>query len=423
MKPPHYANVRRCRLCGSRKLTSVVKIPPQYIASTFVKSNRDYPMSKIRIPMTLLICRGCGLCQLKETVKPALLYTNYFYRSNVSDTMKRDLATVVRDALERVDWKPGDAALDIGCNDGLMISMFPPQMDRNGIDPARNIDWSHLDPSIHVVNDYFPSKLLDGKKFKVITSTAMFYDLDDPNAAVKAVKGALRKDGVACIQVSYLYATIKDLNFYDICHEHLEYYSLKTLCRLMERNGMRVFDASVNDVNGGSIRIFVAHASARRPQSENVERILLKERIFRLEDPETYRVFSKLISHSIKQVRRHIHGLTRKGRVVIALGASTKGNVLLQLCGIDKKTIAYISERNPHKVGLRTMGTDMELISEEAARKMKPDCMFVIPWNFKEEIVAREKRYLDGGGKLLFIMPYPHIVDKNGERALFDHDG
>ena len=420
MKPPHYRNIARCRLCASRALRTVLKIPPQYIASTFVKSNQDHPMSKVKIPMTLLLCEGCGLCQLRETVKPELLYTSYFYRSNVSNTMNRDLRSVVADALSRVDWKPGDAVLDIGCNDGLTISLFPPELSRYGIDPAKNIDWSHLDPSITIVNDFFPSERLKGKKFKIITSTAMFYDLDDPNAAVKAIKNALTQDGVACIQVSYLYATIKDLNFYDICHEHLEYYSLKTLCRLMERNGMRIFDASTNEVNGGSIRILVAHAASRRPESANMEYLRLKESVFRLDDPTTYRVFSKLISHSIKQLRRHIRGLAKKGKTIIALGASTKGNVLLQLCGIDKKTISRISERNPFKVGLRTLGTDMELISEEAARAMNPDCMFVIPWNFKTEIIAREKDYLDRGGKLLFIMPHPHIVDQNGERPLID---
>ncbi len=418
--PPHYREITKCRLCGSGKLKTALKIPAQYIASTFVKSNQDYPMSKIKIPMTLMLCEGCGLCQLKETVKPALLYTNYFYRSNVSNTMKHDLRLVVEDALSRVDWKSGDAVLDIGCNDGLTIGMFPAQLSRYGIDPAQNIDWSHLDPSITICNDYFPSPLISDKKFKIITSTAMFYDLDDPNAGVKAIKQALAKDGVACIQVSYLYSTIKDMNFYDICHEHLEYYSLKTLCTLMERNGLKVFDASINDVNGGSLRILATHTEAKRPQSESVDYILLKEQVFRLDDPETYSVFSKLITHSVRQVRRHIRSLAKKGQKIIALGASTKGNVMLQLCGISKRTIGHISERNPFKVGLKTLGTDMELISEETARKMNPGCMFVIPWNFKTEILAREKDYLDRGGKLLFIMPYPHLVDKNGERSLID---
>lgn len=414
----YYHCVENCRVCGSENLRNVLEIEPQYIASTFVKTNKDNPLSAIKIPMTLLLCDKCGLCQLKETVKPDVLYTNYFYRSSVSDTMRKDLRDLVQDVSSRVQWKPGDPVLDIGCNDGMMLSAFPKEFNRVGIDPAQNIDRSHLDPTITIVKDYFPSGKLHKYKFKIITSTAMFYDLDNPNEAVRELKRLLDKDGVVCIQVSYLYSTIKDLNFYDICHEHLEYYSLRSLAYLMERNGMAIFDASTNGVNGGSLRILVAHEEAKRPKSENLEFLLLQEQMLRLESPDTFDTFSKLIKYSIRQVKGFIESLSRDGKSVIALGASTKGNVLLQICGLDKKLISYISERNPFKVGLRTMGTDMELISEEAARAMKPDCMFVIPWNFKAEILAREKDYLDQGGKLLFIMPYPYIVDKNGESKI-----
>jgi SAM-dependent methyltransferase len=293
--------------------------------------------------------------------------------------------------------------------------MFPKELRRVGIDPAKNIDWSNLDKSITIVNDYFPSKKLKKYKFKIITTTAMFYDLDNPNTAVSQIKEILAKDGVLCIQVSYLYDTIRDMNFYDICHEHLEYYSLKTLSSLMEKNGMEVFDASTNFVNGGSLRIMVAHKKAKRPKSANLEYLLLKEKVLQLENSQTYDIFSKLIEINTKRIKKYIEN--QKG-LVIGLGASTKGNVMLQLCGIGKKVLPYISERNPFKVGLRTLGTDMLLISEEKARKLQPDCMFVIPWNFKAEILEREKEYVRKGGKLLFIMPYPYVIDKNGETRL-----
>ena len=411
----YFTAITRCRLCQSIKLIPVVHIKPQYIASTFVKTNINNPKAKIKIRMTLLLCRNCGLAQLKETVEQNLLYENYFYRSNVSNTMNRDLRNVVIDATSRVSLKKGDMVLDIGCNDGLMLTFFPENLQRVGIDPAKNIDWTHLSSSIKIVNDYFPSPQLRNNSFKIITTTAMFYDLNDPNSAVKQIKKILKKDGVLCIQVSYLYDTIRDMNFYDICHEHLEYYSLKTLMYLMKRNGMEIFDASTNAVNGGSLRVLVAHKEAKRQKSENLKYLLLKEEVLRLEDPKTYFIFSKLIDISAKRVRDFIK--KQKG-LVIGLGASTKGNVLLQLCGIDNKMLPYISERNPFKVGLRTLGTDMLLISEEEARKKKPVCMFVIPWNFKAEILDREKEYIQQGGKMLFIMPYPYVVDKNGESKL-----
>ena len=411
----YFTAITRCRLCESAKLVPVVYIKPQYIASTFVKTNTNNPKAKIKIPMTLLLCGNCGLAQLKETVEQNLLYENYFYRSNVSNTMNKDLRDVVAEVISKVSLKKGDMILDIGCNDGLMLTFFPENLQRVGIDPAKNIDWSHLPDSIKIVNDYFPSSQLKNNSFKIITTTAMFYDLNDPNSAVKQIKNILKKDGVLCIQVSYLYDTIRDMNFYDICHEHLEYYSLKTLMYLMKKNGMEIFDASTNAVNGGSLRVLVAHKEAKRQKSENLRYLLLKEEAFRLEDPKTYDVFSKIIDISAKRVRNYIK--KQKG-LVIGLGASTKGNVLLQLCKIGKKMLPYISERNPFKVGLRTLGTDMLLISEEEARKKKPVCMFVVPWNFRTEILEREKEYIERGGKLLFIMPYPYVIDKNGEIKL-----
>jgi len=411
----NYRIITKCRVCQSAKLKEVVKVKPQFIASTFVKSNKNNPKAKIKIPMTLLLCGYCGLAQLKETVEQNLLYENYFYRSNISNTMNRDLRDVVTEAMSKVSLKKDDMVLDIGCNDGLMLTFFPEKLQRVGIDPAKNIDWSHLPGSIKIVNDYFPSPQLENDSFKIITTTAMFYDLDDPNNAVKQIKSILRKDGVLCIQVSYLYDTIRDMNFYDICHEHLEYYSLKTLMYLMKKNGMEIFDASTNAVNGGSLRVLVAHKEAKRQKSENLKYLLLKEEVLRLEDPKTYGVFSKLIAISARKVRNYIK---RQNGLVIGLGASTKGNVLLQICDIDKKMLPYISERNPIKFGLRTLGGDIELISEKEARKKNPSCIFVIPWNFKAEIVEREKEYIQSGGKMLFIMPYPYVLDKNGETKL-----
>lgn len=407
--------ITACRVCRSKKLISVVRIKPQFIASTFVKTNKNNPKAKIKIPMSAMLCGKCGLVQLKETVEPDLLYEQYFYRSHVTKTMSRDLKAVVDDALSRVKVKKGDAVLDIGCNDGTMIAMFPDTLKRVGIDPAKNIDWSHLDKNITIVNDYFPCDALKKYRFKVVTSTAMFYDLNDPNKAVRDMKEILSDDGVLCIQVSYLYDTIKDMNFYDFCHEHLEYYSLKNIMYLMNQNGMSVFDASTNAVNGGSLRILAAKKEAKRPVSDNIKYLLLREKVLHMEDAETYNVFEKLIAYTTTRVRNFIQ--KQKG-LVIGLGASTKGNVLLQMCGITKQMLPYISERNPEKVGLRTLGDDIELISEEQARKLNPSCIFVIPWNFKAEIVEREKEYLVHGGKFLFIMPYPYVLDKNGEARL-----
>lgn len=417
-----YKNISQCRVCYSENLAEVLRFKPQYIASTFVKDNGDYPLSKVKIPLTLLLCEDCGSVQLKETVNPSWLYTNYFYRSAVNDTMRRDLKTVVDEVVAAAKPKSGDYVVDIGANDCTTISMYPKYLRRIGVEPAKNISWSHVDKSIVIVNDYFSKdavlKATDGAKVQAMSSTAMFYDIDDPNLAAQDIKALLAPDGVCAIQVSHLYFTIKDMNFYDICHEHLLYYSLETIKLLMERNGLVVFDASTNFVNGGSLRVLVAHKEAGRPVSQNVARLLQEEHVLRLRDHETYRKYAESIDNLASRARNFIAGEIKAGRKVIGLGASTKGNVLLQLCEIDKTLLPFISERNPEKVGLRTMGMDIELISEQAARDLKPGAMLVIPWNFKDEIVAREKEYIQNGGKLMFLMPYPYYLDRHGETKL-----
>ena len=417
-----YTVITKCRICSNNSVNEILKLEPQYIATTFVTDNENNPMAKIKIPLTLILCKKCGLVQLKETVKPDLLYKNYFYRTAINETMKRDLQDVVNYAVENVKTESNDVIVDIGANDCTMVSMYPDHLKRFGIEPATNIDWSNVNESITIVNDYFSKdivlKATNYKKAKIISATAMFYDFDDPNVVTKDIKDILHEDGVCVIQVSYLLDTIRDMNFYDVVHEHLEYYSLKSINYLMERNGLKVIDATTNFVNGGSLRVLVTHKDSRRPKSKRYQEILDEEEKWNLEELDTYVQYEQKIKDIIKKSREFIVNEIENGGTVIGLGASTKGNVLLQICRIGKDLLPYISDRNKEKVGLRTLGTDIEIISEEKARKINPSAMLVIPWNFKEEILSREQNFIQNGGKMLFLMPKPYIVDNNGEYYL-----
>ena len=417
-----YTVINKCRICYNDSVNEILKLEPQYIATTFVTNNENNPMAKIKIPLTLILCTKCGLVQLKETVRPDLLYKNYFYRTAINDTMKRDLQDVVNYAVENVKTEIDDVVVDMGANDCTMVSMYPDHLKRFGIEPATNIDWSNVNKSITVVNDYFSRDIVmratNGKKAKIISATAMFYDFDDPNVVTQDIKDILHEDGVCVIQVSYLLDTIRDMNFYDVVHEHLEYYSLKTINYLMERNGLKVIDATTNFVNGGSLRVLITHKDNKRPKSKRYQEILDEEEKWNLEELDTYVQYEQKIKDIIKKSREFIVNEIENGGAVIGLGASTKGNVLLQICRIGKDLLPYISDRNKEKVGLRTLGTDIEIISEEKARKINPSAMLVIPWNFKEEILSREQNFIQNGGKMLFLMPKPYIVDNNGEYYL-----
>lgn len=422
--------LQHCKICGSSDLTDVISIDPQFLSPTFTRDNAEEgELAKIRVPLTITLCdrsrnpQGCGLLQLREEVEADLLYRRYFYRSATSDMMRNDLKDVIADICRRVVLQPNDVVIDIGANDCTTLGFYPPNLRRVGFEPARNIDWSGVDPGIVIINNYFSGASFrarfPGEKARAVGCNAMFYDLADPNSFVADVKSILAPDGIWCVQLSYLPLMITNMNFYDICHEHLSYYSLAALQRLMERHGLAVFDASTNGVNGGSLRAFIAHADNAKmfhaERRSNLAKLGEIEKQLHLEAAQTYRDYFEKIKDLSRRVGEFMSAEIKRGGRVFGLGASTKGNVLLQLFGITKDMMPYISERNPDKVGLRTLGTDFELISEERARTLGPSSMLVLPWYFKKEIVARERDYLEQGGKLLFPMPYAHVVTKQGE--------
>ncbi len=426
----NYKRIDVCRLCGSEQLTDVLSLGEQFLASSFVPTNEGNPLAKSRFPLTWTLCDrsknpdACGLLQLRETVDRDLLYREYFYRSATNPMMRDALKEIADEVQKRVSFQPGDAVMDIGCNDGTMLTFFPPSVGRFGIDPAKNIPaLPGLDPAIKIRTDYFSKAVameVSGgiQKFKAITSIAMFYDLNDPHAFVADVKDILHSEGVWCIQLSYLSDIIQNMNFFDICHEHLLYYSLGTLRTLLGMHDLEVVDASTNPVNGGSLRVFVKHRKDGLVVSPNVQGVLDEETAMGLERPETFHAFGKKITDLKNSIVGYLQKEKERGGTVIGLGASTKGNVLLQYFNIGKDLVPYLCDRNPEKTGLRTLGTDIEVISEERMRAMHPSCLLVLIWFFRDELLKREREYLEKGGAMLFPMPSPTLVTKDGETPL-----
>ena len=264
MNKKFYFSTVNCRVCSS-ELTNVIELEPQFLSPTFVQSNYKNNLSEIKVPLTLCICgnKECSLVQLRETTNPDLLYKDYFYRSATNSTMLKDLKKVVDKAQAFVPLSKNEIVVDIGANDCSMLSYFPKDLKRIAVEPATNIDWSDVDKTIDIINDFFPSEKfthhIKKKKVKIFTSCAMFYDLDNPNLFVQSIKENLDDDGVWCIQLSYLLSMLKNINFYDICHEHLQYYSLQSLNYLLNKHDLDIVHAETNDVNGGSVIVFIKH--------------------------------------------------------------------------------------------------------------------------------------------------------------------
>lgn len=419
-----YELIRSCRICGGEDLHPAIDLGSQYLASNFVESNEGLPLERLKAPLSCVVCGSCGLLQLRETVDRDELFRSYFYRSATNPMMRSALKEVRDDALHRIELGAGDLVVDIGANDGTLLSLFPDDLSRIGVEPAQNIERPGLDPAIRIVPTYFTREavepVLDGRKAKLVTSIAMMYSVPDLNRFTSDIKSILADDGVWVTQLSYLPRIIDTLSFYDICHEHVYYFTLKTLSDLVERNGLRITDVSQNDVNGGSIRVSITHVERDVQPAPSVQAMLDREATEGWNEPATYARFMERVDDMRDAVVGFLEDEKKAGRTVVGLGASTKGNVLLQYFGIDRELVPYISERNPDKVGLRTLGTDIELISEESARELRPSAMLVLIWFFRDELLKRERGYLEEGGSLLFPMPYPHLVTADGEKRLDD---
>ena len=405
-----------CRSCGGEDLISILSLGDQFV-SDFV--DEDDLSGGVRAPLELVLCSadsaGCGLLQLRHTVSADLLYRRYWYKSMVNDSMRRALADVCRSAERCVELSAGDLVLDIGCNDGTLLRSYDvPGLVLAGFDPAGNLMEEARVGTTKIVNDFFGyeafHKAFPDSKARVITSIAMFYDLEDPNAFVEDIVRSLAKDGVWIVQMSYLPSMLTANAFDNICHEHLEYYSLMAIQRLLEPHGLEIIDAELNDVNGGSIRLFTRHRG-RGPDPEGgarrVRDMLESERDLGLQGRDVYDRFAERVNAIKHSLVQFIEDETASGKSVYVYGASTKGNTLLQYFGLDYSVLKAAAERNPDKWGKMTVGTMVPIISEDEARAEKPDYFLVLPWHFLAGFEEREREYLDGGGR--FIVPLPEF--------------
>ncbi len=418
----HIRKRNTCRVCGSASLKRVINLGPQYLQGSFVKPGKEMPSHR-KIDCTLVRCNpeedenGCGLLQMEHSVPPEILYAAYWYRSGTNDTMRNHLKDIVDSVVNTVGDAKHPSVLDIGCNDGTLLGYYPKNFIKYGCDPS---DVAQEVKEATVVQDIFPSEelfsLLEGKKLDVITSIAMFYDLEDPVAFVKGIKRFLSSAGVWVFEMSYM-PKMLELDSYDtICHEHLEFYSLAVLEKILALGGMKIFKISFNDINGGSIRCYATHKeNSKHYSKENyklIDEIRHKEFDLELDTDKPYVAFQ----HRIEKLKVELHDLLLKfkneGKKVHVYGASTKGNTILQWCKIDHTLVECAAERNPDKYGAMTLGTNIPIISEADSRAMNPDYYLVLPWHFKDEFMVREKEALDKGIGFIFPVPVIEIIKK-----------
>ena len=373
------------------------------------------------VEMKMMLDESTGAVRLERSAPSGTMYGKYWYRSGINNTMKTELSKIVSSILDVIKYKENDLWIDIACNDGTLLGFVPRDFIRIGIDPADDSFKSDSEKvSNLIIQDFFSAKAFTRSKFgrlkaKVVTSIAMFYDLEDPKSFIDDVAQVLDQDGVWVMQLSYTPLMLEQLAFDNICHEHIYYYSLFNLQSLLSQSGFDVVDVQLNDVNGGSYRVYAMKQDSNKrlfgtqPYRDvcdfRVKSLLAYEKTLHLDKKATWIDFFARINALKRDLVEFISAEKAKGKTVWGYGASTKGNTLLQYFGLDHKLIDGIAERSIHKFGLRTVGTNIPIHSEDEMRRAKPDYLLVLPWHFINEFVDREKDFLDKGGK--FIVPCP----------------
>jgi len=405
--------ISHCRICAAPELTSVLDLGSQSFTGIFPQ---DPAAPLASAPLELVKCGRCGLVQLHHNFAPAMLYgPTYGYRSGLNKSMVEHLRQKAAGLQQLCPLKPGDIVLDIGSNDGTSLGFYPASCQRLGMDPSAEKFRKYYQPGVDLVVDFFSApnfqKRLGAAKAKIISSIAMFYDLESPPAFVEQVCQVLAPDGIWHLEQSYLPLMLK-VNAYDtVCHEHLEYYSLHQIKWLTDKFGLKIIDVQLNDINGGSFAVTVAHRQAPYPEAvETIARLLREEVGLGLPGLEVFREFSRRVVAHRGQLPAELERIQRRGQLVLGYGASTKGNVVLQYCQITPKLLPAILEVNPDKFGCHTPGTRIPIISEAEGHARNPDVLLVMPWHFKANVLQREAAFRQRGGKMLFPLPEIHTA-------------
>jgi hypothetical protein len=408
-----------CRICEG-DLTTILSLGDLYVSDFVDPAEPD----GLKAPLELVLCRRCHLLQLRHTVPAEALYHNYWYFSGTNQTMRSALKSICNTAETLIHLKENDAVLDIGCNDGTLLASYETSdIYKIGFDPAKNLSSYSSKIADKLVTDFFSSAAwerdpeLSRHRPKIITSIAMFYDLEDPNSFVTDIHKVIHPDGLWIVQMSYLPLMLATNELGNICHEHLEYYSLYSFEYLLNKHGFEIVDLELNDINGGSIRAYIrlkgadsstfGDATYRELALERLHAFREQESNMNLESLSPYTDFAFRIQRIKSDVVDFIKEQYGRGKKIFVYGASTKGNTLLQYYGLDSTIITAAAERSPGKWGKVTVGSRIPIVSEKEARAARPDYFLVLPWHFIDEFQAREREYLLNGGR--FILPAPYF--------------
>ena len=406
--------IQNCRSCNSANIEVVFDLGEQALTGVFQSEALDDISSG---PVALVACDDCRLVQMQYSYLLDEMYSDgYGYQSGLTSFMRQHLKDVLSFASDQVTLNKGDYVLDIGSNDGTLLNHYPVNSySLIGIDPVAKKYLDRYPKDASVVTDFFSKESyfsVASNKAKIVTSISMFYDLEDPVTFAKSISSVLSEDGVWVFEQSYLPAMLRTNSYDTICQEHVEYYSLAAIQHILQQAGMTIVDASQNEVNGGSIRLAAVHKSSALASKISPEAswLIKQEKNHDIFCNQPWIDFKKNVARQKLDLVNLLTELKTAGKTVIGYGASTKGNVILQYCGIGPDLLPFIGDITPFKDGVFTPGSKIPVISMEKAKAMKPDYFLVLPWGFRGDILLREKEMISNGTKFIFPLPFVEIV-------------
>ena len=408
-----------CINCKKKKFKKIADIGNQVISSVF--HSRKIGNQK-KYCLDLYKCDSCNLVQLKELAPLDDMYGfTYGYRTSLSPVMINHIKKKYFKILNNKFLKDKTNILDIGSNDGTFLNFFQDNKKYKlfGIDPSAEKFKKFYKKGINVIYDFFSEKKIieflnkkkiKNKKFSLITSFAMFYDLKDPNTFCRHINNLLEKNGIWMVEISYFPLLLQNLTYDQICHEHVAYYTLNTFANILEKNNLKILDFELNEVHGGSIEITCAKKKSTHKIFKNkIEKIISLEKTI---NDYSYEKFNSRIRITKDNLIFFLKLLKKTKKNVIGYGASTKGNIVLNHCKIDDKLLKYICDANTEKHNKYTPGSNIKIISKQMIQKLKPDYILVLIWAIKKEVIKQELKYIKSGGTLVFHLPKLHFINK-----------
>jgi SAM-dependent methyltransferase len=392
----------KCRVCDSNNLELAIDLGSQPWANNFLK--KEEVGKEPFYPLRVLFCHNCSAAQLDTTVPKETMFSDHTYLSGVTKSLSEHFRKIAEEADSRFfKDKKNKIVLDIGSNDGTQLKHFKDLgYDVLGVESSRTIAKIANDSGIKTLNKFFNLETAKeiGQKFDVINAAGVFFHLEELHSAAEGIKESLANDGVFVVQFLYMKRIIENLAFDQIYHEHLLYYNLKTIEKLLNRHDLSIFDAYISPIHGGSMIAYVTHKGKKSP-SARLEKLTKEEDKAKSNEFATYVEFAKRIEKMKEANIAYLDKKKKEGKRIFGMGAPVKGNTLLNYFKIGKQYLDCLVEKNELRRGLFSPGMHLEILIEKELKR-PPDVYYVLAWNFKKEILANNQDLIKKGVEFYF---------------------